>query len=1294
MAKPLANLTSPELRAAWYHRLHFLWPLLARRGVRTALRGLGWSLLGLYFIFVALVLVLRYGVLPEIHRYQPEIEAAASKALGQPVSVGHLQARWDGLNPALVLEDVRLLDAQGNPALTLTQVQGVLSWQTLVRGQPHFALLALERPALQVRRAASGEIFVAGISSSGDGDPRALQWVLDQSRIRIQDATIVWEDELRQAPPLVLEDLQFELTNWGSRHRFGLTGVPPAELASRLDLRGDLHGDAADALEDWEGTLYTRLDYADLAGWKAWMDYPVDLPQGRGGLQLWAGREDGVWKGTADLALQDLRIRLGRELPELDVKSLSGRVELSQAPGFLHLKTRQLQLDTSSGVQVSPLNLAAEWRGEAGQPGRGSLTANVFDLQALATLAAYLPLDATSRALLERHQPQGLVKQLQMSWDARDGVWKKYQFKAGFEGLGLLAHGVLPGAQGLVGRLEANEKEGSLQLDSRKSSLSLPAIFAEPDTPLERLVARVNWQPEENGVAVQIERLDFSGPYATGQVSGTYHKGAEGPGVIDLTGGISQAKATEVWRYIPKAVNADVPAWLRQGLLAGTGGDAKLTLRGDLKDFPFRDPATGLFLITAKARDVTIHYGQGWPVIEAVNADMSFGVGMKIQAQSGHILGAKLGPVTVSLPDFDVPEELLLVDGRAAGPTAEFLKFIAQSPVSDTIDNFSESMTAQGSGRLELSLELPLRHIDDARIKGLYHFENNQIGFVPGMPPATGVNGRLEFTEGSVSAPEIRGQFLGQPMKLAALSADGAVNIKASGGFTARELRKQLDIALFDHLAGAAPWQAEVKVRKKNADFQVTSSLQGLSSSLPPPFNKTASDALPFRLQKSALESRGSVAREQVLLSLGKVAEGQLIRQQGGTSVLERGSIGVGEPARLPDKGLAVFITQDKLDLDLWRKLLEKNGANGNGSKAPALPLNLVALQTQELTAFGRSFGEVSLRLRPDGTGWRALLAAREAVGELFWDGAGHGTVGADLKRLRLESGKESAAPDQTLLQSLPGMDIRVEDFSVGQRRLGRLELKAENVGGRWNLRQILIDNPDGQLTGTGVWEIGGANRTLLDFKLNSSDTGGLLARLGYPGAVKGGTTKLAGKLDWAGSPVAFDPASLGGSLQLEAAKGQFSKVEPGVGKLLGLLSLQSITRRLTLDFRDIFSDGFAYDSIEAKMNLKNGVMQTDGPLKIDGPAGEVLMTGRVDMKQETQNLLVTVQPEVGGVAAVGAAMVINPVVGAAALLAQNLFQNPLNKAFGFQYKVTGSWTQPQVLKVTSAPVNGQEAAQ
>jgi uncharacterized protein YhdP len=207
-----------------------------------------------------------------------------------------------------------------------------------------------------------------------------------------------------------------------------------------------------------------------------------------------------------------------------------------------------------------------------------------------------------------------------------------------------------------------------------------------------------------------------------------------------------------------------------------------------------------------------------------------------------------------------------------------------------------------------------------------------------------------------------------------------------------------------------------------------------------------------------------------------------------------------------------------------------------------------------------------------------------------------------------------------------------------------------------------------------------GQHQTSLDFELTAIDAGKLLARLGYADALRRGSARLAGELQWNGPLTGIDYPSLSGQMTVEAEKGQFNKLEPGVGKLLGLISLQSLPRRLTLDFKDIFSEGLAFDSIEGKLGIKKGIMRTVEPLHIKGPAAQIEIQGESDLKNETQNLKVVVRPELGTMAAAGVALV-NPVVGAATLLANAVLQNPLSRIFSYRYQVTGTWSDPQVDK-------------
>ena len=1278
-----SGVISPDVRAAAYHRLHWLWPILAKPAVARGLRWAGWLVFAAWLAFTVLVLALRFVVLPKVADYREDIERAASKAVGQPVSIGRIEARWQGLNPDLVLDDVVVADRQGMPAFSLARVEGVMSWQTLWRLRPTLKLLAFDGPVLHVRREINGKLTVAGMDAEGEGDPAFAEWVLEQKRIRIHDATIVWEDRLRKAPPLILEDLQFALDNSGRRHRFGLSAAPPAHLAARIDIRGEVRGELGDALDHLTGKLFVELDYADLAGWRAWVDYPVPLPQGRGALRVWGDLDEGAGKVTADVALEELRIRLGRKLPELDLASMRGRLEGRYQANEWALTGHKVELLTLDGVRVAPTDFKLEWRqNPQTMVINGSASASFLDLGVLARLASYMPLDAHSRELLERHRPQGRVAELRTSWTLDDETLRKYSLKTTFRDLGLEAGGYFPGAEGVSGGVELTEKGGELLLDSAKSGLSLPAVFPVPDIALTQLKAKASWKNSAEAIDIHLDKLEFAGPDAAGSAQGVYRYTGDGPGEIDLTARVDRAEATAVWRYMPHVVNAEARAWIRRGIVAGRGYDGKLVLKGKLQDFPFRDGKGGKFLVTAKAADAKVDYVPGWPAIDGIEADMSFDTGMKIAASKGRILGASLSGVDVRIPDFESHEEMLLVRGLAQGPTTEFLRFIEKSPLAETLDHFTDGMKAVGNGSLNLELDIPLRHAQDTKMRGDYRFQNNQLQPLAGLPPLTQVNGRLQLTENSATAQDIVGRVFGGPLKVQVRSVGDKVGIQATGTAQIKDVSSHFAWPLINHLVGGAGWKADINIRKKNAEVVVESDLVGVSSPLPEPLNKTASTPLPLRIEQTHPDPQ----REQYRITLGKVGQGLMIRRG---EAWERGVFAVGDAEpRLPEKGLAIRVATPRIDADTWRNYLP-DGVNGTSSDAGSLALSVVSLKTPLLHVFERDFSHVETTLRPRDSGWQIGLNTREAVGDLFWKQSGEGWVEGHFKRLVLKPAAEIGEGNTTLINSLPGMNLVVDDLQIGDRALGKLDLKARNDKGAWNLETLSLQNPDGGLKGKGVWNNSGRHQTRLDFELTAKDVGRLLDRLGYADAVRRGNGKLSGNVQWSGPLTGIHYPSLTGQLSVDVEKGQFNKLEPGVGKLLGLISLQSLPRRLTLDFRDIFSDGLAFDSIEGKLSVRKGVMRTTEPLRIYGPAAQVEIQGEADLKTETQDMQVVVRPEVGGLAAVGTAALVNPVIGAAALVANTVLQKPLNRLFSYRYHVTGTWADP---KVDKAGESSQEA--
>jgi uncharacterized protein YhdP len=376
----------------------------------------------------------------------------------------------------------------------------------------------------------------------------------------------------------------------------------------------------------------------------------------------------------------------------------------------------------------------------------------------------------------------------------------------------------------------------------------------------------------------------------------------------------------------------------------------------------------------------------------------------------------------------------------------------------------------------------------------------------------------------------------------------------------------------------------------------------------------------------------------------------------------------------------------------------------GSGAALAVAGVRDLALVADEVRAFGHTLKAVDLRAEADAGGWKARLESDIADGAFDWRDAGDGALRARFRHLRVgqedpqggkdavgdgagEDASEQAEPvEEAPPRRLPALDVVAEEFELRGLALGRLEVFARNRGGLWQLERFNLANDDGRLAGSGQWQAAGRQRTRLDFSLETPDVGRLSHRLGYPDVVRGGQASLAGQLGWQGAPTRIDYPSLNGSLKLETGSGQFNKLEPGVGRLLGILSLQALPRRITLDFRDVFSEGFAFDRISGSIDVAAGVLRTED-LEIRGPSARVKMTGSADVVAETQDLRVQVQPTLSESIAIGAAAgLLNPAVGVVTYLAQKVLSDPIEKLFAFEYAVTGAWSDPQVAKRGQVP--------
>lgn len=1257
---------------------------------RRFFRLLAWLLVIGWLIFAGLVMGLRYWVLPHIDDYREDIALSLTRSAGQKVTIGEIDAGWHALRPYLMLRDLTIHDRQGRPALVLRQVESTLSWLTLAVGELRLHTLQLEDLNLAIRRDAAGRFYVGGMEIiQGDEQPGFADWLLAQNRVLVRNAVITWNDELRGAPQLVLRNFDFRLENSGSRHRFGLRALPPRELAGPLDIRGDLRGRKVEELLDWRGAFYAALDKTDLAAWAQWLDLPFDLKRGNGQLTVWFNAErEGAAEFTADVALSDIDARLAADLPRLELAALGGRLGGRWLAPGVEFRARRLAFTANDGAAFPPADLLARYLPEKdGKPENGELRISGLDLGALAALAAHLPFSAEQRALLAQAQPAGTFADLDVKWQ---GDWlapASFNARGRFENLGVrafrLAEGgaTIPGFANLSGLFEANEKGGTLNLKSRGVQLDFSGIFAQP-LGLDTLNSRLAWQVRGKGLEFNLGAAEFSNVHLAGQAHGSYRHTPGAAGEIDLTAHLNRAEGRAVYRYLPLVVGKDVRDWVEQSVQGGGSRDVRLRLKGNLADFPFADARKGTFEVVAKIAGGTLEYAPGWPKLENIGADLIFrGTRMDIHSQAANTWGLKLAKVHVAIPDLLAPAELLEIDGNAGGPTGDMLRFVEQSPVAEMIDHFTEGMRATGNGLLQLKIRLPLRNSRDTTVAGFWQFSNNRVNVLDELPLLEQVSGKVEFTDSAVRFPGLSFQALGGAVTLAGGSQkDGSVRLDLKGRANAAGIARLVEHPLAQQLSGTADWQGLILVRKKNADFAVESNLTGLASGLPAPFGKKAGEAVPFRLERHLNAPRG----DTWAIAYGKLLTAQFQRRsEGGTSRIERGVVNLGAANAQPTQnGIWLYADLPQLDLDPWREMARRQ----DGSGPPALAG--INLRCEEFAAFGKRFNNVRIAALANGENWRATVQSREMAGDVSWKPEGRGRIEARLKYLNVpeaqrdEEERSSSTTAGSSEERLPALDVAVETLQVGKNKLGRLELKAHNEADDWHIETLRLANPDAVLSMDGVWQAWRRQPTTrVNVHLDVSDLGRFMGRLGYPDTLRGGNAKLDGQVSWQGSPKDIDFPSLSGTLRLEAHNGQFAKIEPGLGKLLGILSLQALPRRITLDFRDVFSDGFAFDDISGTLHTRKGVMSSDD-FRIDGPAAKISMKGETNLEAETQNLRVRVVPSIGSGVSLAGALLASPAVGVTALIVQKLLKDPLDQIAAYEYSIQGTWDNPLVEKI------------
>lgn len=1281
------------------------------------------ALLVLWFVAGLAYLGFRHYLWPRLDDWRPVLVERLSALAGRPVSIGRVTTGFEGLLPRLTVDEISVEDDDGTPALRVPRASAVLSPRTLLAGEIRLATLLLESAFIRVERRAADAFRIGGvdIDLTRPSDGAWLEALLTHRRILLKGATVEWIDRMADARERV-GPVELAVGTVGRRHRASVSVGERAGAWQRLNLALQVYrppGSRPAQWERWAGELYAGAQALDLARLGADSGGPIrGLPDsGVADFKAWMDFDQGQVRGAQlKAAARALEWRAGSA--PIAVESVEAEATLSATDHAHDLRVQRLAAIMPDGAAFAALGEQRVVFDRQWAPVSGRLATGPFDAGEAVALARRLPLGAEMAERLQALAVQGRIASLSARWS--DAQALTYEAAVDFEQLSLrygrASRGGpdaqrMPWFENLSGQARVTHRAGELRVDSRRSTLAFPGVFPEPEILFDSLKAAARWSVDGEGdqrvVAVDVGELRFSNADAEGVVSGTYRTGGKGAGIVDLSGRLDRADAKRTVRYLPLAIPQTVRDWVGSAVSAGRSDDVRLRLRGDLADFPFRRAQDGEFSVKARLVDTTLAYAPGWPAIERFDGSLDFErAGMRVAMKTGRVFDVALGETEAVIADFKDP--LLRVRGSGAGPAAGMIRFVNQSPLATRIDDFTRDTSARGNAKLGLRLDLPLDHLDQTRVAGSVTFLGNDLTLDSTVPPLAGVAGVLEFTERGMALRGITAGFLGGPLRVDGETPEpGHFSLRAEGSLTAEAMRTVSDNVLTRALSGQASFQARVEVRRRAATVQIESDLQGLAAALPHPFAKAADERWPLRVRTTPAtpaDPDARPSRDAIRVDLRDGIRLALERERDPKSeklLIRRGAFAMDAEPVLPATGLAVTLNIPRIDVDAWMGLLSRGDlrevhdrAAGEFAEGFSLLPDAVSVVAKQVHAGGRDLNDVVLGASRIGGYWQANIAAREVNGFFSWREAGTGQrIGTLTARFtRLEVPRSRVGEVESLLDTppdaLPALDIAAEEFVLFDRRLGTLALRATNSRGaerpEWTLNELRILNPAASFRARGTWApfaAGPGRATRLDFELGLVDAGALLSVYGLENVVRGGSGTIAGDLSWVGSPMALDYGTLGGTMSMKIGKGQFLKTEPGIAKLIGVLNLQSLPRRLTLDFRDVFAEGFAFDEISGEVGIERGVARTDN-LLMRGVQAQVKIRGSANIAAETQKLEVEVRPELNaGLASIAYGAMVNPVIGIGSFVAQLALRSPIQQMFSYEYEISGPWADPQVIE-------------
>jgi len=1180
-----------------------------------------WIAFATLIILLAVAVTLARVLLPYLDSYRSSIESRVSAYLGQPVAIEQLDARLLGLTPSIILRKVTLKSATANePIAHFDEISvGLDLFATLRKRQPVLHELVLGGARFAVVRRKDGTFAVEGLVKAQQQNNAPTDTSTLGAWLLMQKRLAV------RGSTLVWRD---EVRNRSLR--FDHVDIELVNSGERHRLNGSvaLPEDGGKALKvavDVHGNPLAGLAWDGTIYVKAealrplyWLPlFSNNVPE----LPIKSGELSAemwsTWK--QGVAIRSEGNFLVRNAILSSEKLPSAMIK--EFSGELLWQRRDEGWDLD--LQRMVLALGSEARTEsrihlAHRNQTDLLLADRLKLDDLAKVAIYSQLLPEEQ--LQRLQalaPRGEVRSLR----AERGADGTFSTQGEFYALGMNAWESVPGFDGATGHWRADNQGGEVYLDSHTVSFDAPRLFRVP-LHVDSLAAALSFHRMDQGWRLEGRNIAASNAdvSARGEVDMQFEPGQKP--YLDLRLDFWNGLLKQVPRYVPaKIMGPGVVKWLDGAFSNGVAHHGTLLFHGRTGDFPFYDKA-GVFETRFQAEDVHLNFAAGWPRLNNVNGEVLFdNQGMMITPHSGTLFNTAINQASIDIADLKAP--VLDVNITASPPAEDVLRLFRETPLATHIGSALSGMEASGRNDLKLSLRLPLS--DATAEKAPLHYEGDIALHDVQLQVWKGVtfrqlNGTVSFSDNDFRSTGLLGQVFDAPVTLDIKTDDTSRTIvSAHGHVTADSLRRYMQLPLLDRLAGESDWHGMLYLPRGEGSHP--------SLELHSPLTGMAVQ-LPVPVGKPAEESVplavrlafGEDSAKRVSVAYGDRVAGRFAFA-GEEMQLQRASLHFGAGStELPKEGWRIGGTLENLDWSRWRDLLPSSSGN-----AAHLPLVI------------------------------------------------------DMNRLSMVPIAPNTSGESTNPDHFPQLDLHVKDFSYDDWHLGEMTGSSRSDSQHWDIPDLRFKGPHHTIKLSAHWQAG--QRSKLGYSATSDNVGEMLKAFGFASVINGGKGTISGNMDWDGVLSDFSWARAEGNLAVDVNEGSLVEVNPGAGRLFGLLSLEALPRRLTLDFRDLFQKGLRFDEIKGNINIAGGNAYTKD-LYIKSPSAGILVEGRTGLVKRDYDQIISVVPNVSSSVSIASAIAWGPQVAAAVLLFQNIFKKDLAKVTMIRYSVKGSWDDPQFTRL------------